>query len=320
MVTSSPADAPVFDHIGLLHDSPAAYLRGCASFVQEGLDAGAPVLVAVPGGENSAAIRDALTPGEAQRVHFADMAVAGRNPGRIIPWVLLEFADRHPGQRVWVISESVWPDRSGIEYPECAAGDAMINMAFTGRDAAILCPFDTVGLPPQTIADAHLTHPTLADGVSTWRSPDYGDPVGTARTFDRPLPAPPPQAFRYRVTGRGDLRGLRQLAAAEAEAANVAPQRVRQLVIAVNELACNSILHSGGESTLAIWQEPGTLVCQIDDGGKWSDPMAGRLPRPAGSTGGYGLLIVQELADLLRIHSHEAGTSIRLHINLPDSQ
>ncbi|GIH07982.1 anti-sigma regulatory factor [Rhizocola hellebori] len=319
MAISRQASAPVFHHIGLLHDSPASYTRGCVTFIREGLDAGAPVLVAVPGGGKNEAIRDAL--GDADhRLQFADMSIAGRNPGRILPWILLEFADRHPGQRVWLISESMWPDRSCMEYQECAAHDAMINLAFTGRDAAILCPFDTVALRPQTIADAHRTHPTLADGVNTWRNSAYADPVDAARDFDLPIPHPPGDAYRCSVADRGDLRGLRQTVTAQATAANVAPQRVRQLAIAVNELACNSILHADGHASLSLWSEPGVFVCQIDDAGTWPDPMAGRVPRPAGSTGGYGLLIVHELADLVRVHSHQTGTSIRLHINLPNQR
>ena len=163
------------------------------------------------------AIRDALGGAPEGLLHFADMSVAGRNPGRIIPWILLDFADRHAGQRVWVISESIWPDRSCMEYQECAAHDAMINLAFTGRDAAILCPYDTVELRPQTIADAHLTHPTLADGVSTWPSAAYGDPVDAARAFDVPIPTPPGDAYRCSIADRGDLRGLRQAVTAQAD-------------------------------------------------------------------------------------------------------
>jgi anti-sigma regulatory factor (Ser/Thr protein kinase) len=314
---SVEASTPVFDHIGLLHDSSASYTRGCVSFIREGLEAGSPVLVAVPEGRDEA-IRGALRDVASDRLHFADMSVAGRNPGRIIPWILLDFADRHAGQRVWAISEPVWPDRSCMEYQECAAQDAMINLAFLGRDAAILCPYDTVRLRPQTIADARLTHPTLADGASTWPNDTYGDPLCTARAFDQPIPDPPGDAHRYSVAGSTDLRGLRQMVSSQATTANVEPQRVRQLVIAVNELACNSLMHAKGHAGVAVWREPGLFVCQIDDAGTWPDPMAGRIPRPAGSNGGYGLLIVHELADLVRIHSHEAGTSIRLHINLSE--
>jgi anti-sigma regulatory factor (Ser/Thr protein kinase) len=307
---------PVFDHIGLLHGTSESYARTCVSFIGEGLTSGAPVLVAVPGDAHTDLIRDALGQ-DARQVHFADMAVAGRNPGRVIPWVLLEFADRHPGRRVWLISQPMWPARSDIEYPACVTHDALINTAFAGRDAAILCPYDTVGLSPQAITDAHRTHPRLADGTTTWDSIDYGDPIGTAKQFDHPLPPPPVDAYRHAVSTKEDLRSLREAVTSQAESAGLLEHRVRQLVIAVNELASNSLEHGGGTGVLSLWAEPGMLVCQIDDAGVFADPMAGRRPRPPGSHGGYGLLIVHELADLVRIHNHAQGTSIRLHIHLP---
>ena len=115
-------------------------------FIRDGLAAGEPVAVAVPG-PNLRLIRDALG-ADAAQVLLRDMTVAGRNPGRIIPTVLLAFANAHPGRRVRLIGEPIWPGRSAAEYPACAQHEALINAAFAGRPATILCPYNTELLNP----------------------------------------------------------------------------------------------------------------------------------------------------------------------------
>ena len=62
--------------------------------MREGLEQDEPVLVAVPQ-PGLGLLRSALTSAEAARVRTADMAQAGRNPGRIIGTVLTAFVREH---------------------------------------------------------------------------------------------------------------------------------------------------------------------------------------------------------------------------------
>ncbi|NEY36638.1 hypothetical protein GTU99_31595, partial [Streptomyces sp. PRKS01-65] len=148
-----------FVHPALFYRDDEEYLRGTVPFVREGLAAGEPVAVAVPG-ERLALIREALGDA-ADGVRMLDMREAGRNPGRIIPGVLRAFADAQPeGRRVRIIGEPIWAGRSDTEYPACVQHEALINAAFQGRTVTILCPYDAHRLDERVLADAHATHPT----------------------------------------------------------------------------------------------------------------------------------------------------------------
>ena len=100
-------------------------------FVRDGLDAGEPVAVAVPG--RQPALLQAALGADARAVRFIDMTEAGRNPGRIIPRVLRGFADAHRRRPGADHRRADLAGRSGLEYPACAQHEALINLAFAGR-------------------------------------------------------------------------------------------------------------------------------------------------------------------------------------------
>jgi anti-sigma regulatory factor (Ser/Thr protein kinase) len=312
MITAmNPARDP-FVHPALLYRGQAEYLAGTLPFIRAAVAAGEPCLVAVPGA-NLQLIRDGLG-GDAHQVQLHDMSMAGRNPGRILPGVLLTFAVANEGKPVRIIGEPIWPGRSSMEYPACVQHEALINAAFTGRDATILCPYDVSGLGPEVIADTCRTHPILTTPDDLWTSPEYDDPYVVADGFNLPLPDPPEQATTVTVEFSA-LAAVRQFVADQATAAGISPERIADLTIAVNELTTNTIVHAEGSGTLTAWSEEGNLVCQISDSGHIADPLTGRIP-PAidSSPGGRGLFLVNHLCDLVRIHTRPDGTTIRIHI------
>jgi anti-sigma regulatory factor (Ser/Thr protein kinase) len=302
-----------FVHPALFYRDGDEYLAGTVPFIRGGLAAGEPVAVAVPG-PNLALIRRALGD-DAHRVLLRDMTAAGRNPGRILPTVLLAFADAHSGRRVRLIGEPIWAGRTATEYPACAQHEALINAAFSGRAATILCPYDTDRLDPVWVRDSYKTHPVIWAGGSRFASADYDDPVAVAAGFNRPLPAPPRQAATTTVD-LSTLRAVRGFVAEQGRRAGLAPERVADLVLAVSELAANAVKHGGGSGHLALWAEDDHLVCQLTDGGHLSQPLAGRIPVPAGAlTGGRGLLLINQLCDLVRVHTTPVGTTTRIHLH-----
>jgi len=308
---AEPSTGP-FAHPALFYRGEEEYLDGTVPFVREGLKAGQPVAVAVPG-RQLALLRESLD-GDAESVYFVEMTEAGRNPGRIIPRVLRAFADAHPRTHVRIIGEPIWPGRSSVEYPACVQHEALINLAFQGRDATILCPYDAERLDEQVLTDAYATHPVIVSGGVQRPSPSYAPGEIIARC-NRPFPAAPATA-EPRLFGIDELPVVRHFAVARAARLGLSGVRLDDLALAVAELTTNSVVHGGGSGTLRIWGEDSQVVCEVRDSGRLTDPLAGRRPAARDQRGGRGLLLVHTVTDLVRIHTDDGGTAVRIHIGV----
>src|SRR5215467_11915899 len=113
-----------------------------------------------------------------------------------------------------------------------------------------------------------------------------------------------------------NLSEVRSLAERQARKAGLPEARVGDFVIAVSEVAANTVRHARSTGSMEIWTGAGELVCEIRDSGVISDPMAGRKPPPPDSDGGHGLWLVNEVCDRVEMHSDENGTVIRMHMSL----
>jgi anti-sigma regulatory factor (Ser/Thr protein kinase) len=305
--------AGVFEHDALFYSDAASYRSGCLDFVREGLEQDEPVLVAVPQ-PGLGLIRSALSAAEATRVRTADMTQAGRNPGRIIGTVLTAFVREHAGQRVRIIGEPIWAARSADEYPACAEHEALINVALADSPAYVLCPYDMRRLDREWLTDATRTHPTLAAEGERWESPAYTDPVALAAYFDQPPDAAPPEADVLVIGPTTGPSTARRFVHDYALAAGMSPERVEHLRTAVQELVVNTIVHAGGSGLLMVWTAGRQVVCQVQDGGRITDPLVGRRP-PAPPAIGHGLFTVHQVCDLVRVHRRRDGTLVRIHVN-----
>jgi anti-sigma regulatory factor (Ser/Thr protein kinase) len=148
-------------------------------------------------------------------------------------------------------------------------------------------------------------------GCPGWPSSSYT--AGTIpRECDQPLSTPPAGAETLRY--RDGLAGVRAFAATRARQAGLPPRRVGDLVIAVGDLVANTFAHTSGPGTLTLWLTGGEVICQVNDTGHFTGPLAGRLQRdPVAAGGSRGLWVVQQVCDLVQIRTGPAGTAIRLH-------
>jgi anti-sigma regulatory factor (Ser/Thr protein kinase) len=304
-----------FAHDALFYAGMNDFLAQMIPFIVEGVEAGEPILVVVSG-EKISRLRAELN-GHADRVRFADMAAVGLNPARIIPaWRAFVSEQRTAGRPFRGIGEPIWAARSRNELDECERHEALLNVAFDGAPAWWLaCPYDTETLPASVLEEAERNHPFVVHQGVRRPSGAYRGLEGAAAPFDRPLEAPPPRArqLRFEPTG-SSLHGLREMVSGEAAGFGLPPSRSDDLVLAVSEVATNSIRHGGGAGVLRLWDEADALVCEISDAGRIEDPLVGR-DRPAGDLeSGYGLWLANHVCDLVQIRTFESGSVVRLHV------
>jgi anti-sigma regulatory factor (Ser/Thr protein kinase) len=107
---------------------------------------------------------------------------------------------------------------------------------------------------------------------------------------------------------------VRQFVAGRARAAGLAASRCDDLVLAVNEVASNSVRHGGGRGDIRIWPEGDVLMCEVRDRGRLDDPMAGRRRPDLVELGGHGLWIANQVCDLVQMRSFPEGSAVRIHM------
>lgn len=117
--------------------------------------------------------------------------------------------------------------------------------------------------------------------------------------------------IRFELSG---LAELRELVASWASTLGFDDDKADDLVLAVHELAANSVRHGGGCGTFRMWSEDGSLVCEVGDRGWITDLSIGcKLPDPD-QHGGRGLWLVRELCDEVELRSSKEGTVIRVRM------
>ncbi len=297
-------------HAALFFRNTADYLASVTTFLQAAVDRSEPVLAAVPG-ERVRELGRALG-ASARHVMLADMAELGRNPAVIIP-AIQAFAAEHPGERVSYLAEPAWPGRTPAELIEATRHEALINLALADTQISILCPY-APALPHTVRDDARCTHPTVIERGKSHVSSAYLGMRGLPARCELPLAAPPPGADT--MTYQTDLRPVRALVSARGVGAGLPEARASDLVLAVSELAANTLRHTAGGGTLSIWSAPGEVVCEVRDSGWIADPLAGRHRPPEYPTGRQGLWVVNRICDLVQLRSSQAGTTVRLHMSL----
>jgi anti-sigma regulatory factor (Ser/Thr protein kinase) len=236
----------------------------------------------------------------------------GANPGRITARVGA-FFDAHGGRPARYVGEPVWQARSAAELAEAARTEALINLAFGGLSGAVMCPYDA-RLGPATLALAEQTHPVLLRAGRRRGSPGYLGAAALPPDCDRPLPEPPAGAAS--LCYRRSPAAARDFVAKLATAAGLADSGVADLVIAVGELAANTLRHTAGTGTVSVWSTPAEVICEVRDGGHIRDALAGRRQPVADAPTGHGLWVVHQLCDLVEMRTASAGTTVRLHMGL----
>jgi anti-sigma regulatory factor (Ser/Thr protein kinase) len=192
--------------------------------------------------------------------------------------------------------------------------ESALNAVFERSPAWIVCPYDVRTLPPAVIDRAWRTHPTVWD--STRRKSDrYEVPARLLREIVEPgraVTGPPSLVLQI----DGSVREVREAVRALGGEARLPRSRVEELVLAVSELAGNTVRHAGGGGRLALWITSEGVVCEVTDhGGGMADPLAGLVPPKPSASAGMGLWIARQLSDSFAIGADGDGTTVRIAVD-----
>jgi anti-sigma regulatory factor (Ser/Thr protein kinase) len=311
---TSDAQERHFHHATLFYNGEDGFIDGTLPFITEAIADEEPILVAAS--RPRIDLLKHVLGVYAEHVHFADMQVLGSNPARIIPAWRDFIAEHAPeGHSVRGIGEPIWAGRSAAELTECQRHESLLNVAFDGGQAwQLLCPYDLDALDEDVIQAARHSHPFLAQGGGARICEDYRQ-AHEVDPFAGSLPAPRGELRQFEFTS-DQLGMLRRFVAKVAAEASLSPARADDLVLAVDELASNSLRHGGGAGTLRAWSEAGTLLCEVRDEGHISERLVGRIPPWPSQHTGRGLWIVNHLCDLVQIRSSHGGSVVRVHMRL----
>jgi anti-sigma regulatory factor (Ser/Thr protein kinase) len=263
---------------------------------------GDPVL-AVLAAEERTALR-AVLGGAADAVRFLDPADVHSAPAFTVAgrWARTNRRISRPGGRALVVGQHL------EELPGCDPGywarlDIALDVATAQLPVTVLCPF-----PEHAAQDVvRATHPHV--GTPEGLRPGTGYRPPHEAVVDFPPPPPPdlgrPAAQRpFDLATLAELRGTVTTAAA---AAGLDEDAVDDLVLAVNELASNSIEHGPGAGVLRMWTDERGVTAEVFDGGHMDVLFPGlTLPPPEGERG-RGLWLAAELCDVLQVWSRELG-------------
>jgi anti-sigma regulatory factor (Ser/Thr protein kinase) len=250
-------------------------------------------------------------------ITFTDMMVVGSNPARIIA-VWKEFVSRQDDARpIRGIGEPIWPGRTPAELVECQRHEELLNLAFAETAGwRLLCPYDVDALDESVIAEARRSHPFILENGTRHHSEHFAGLEAVEAPFDAPLLEPSSPATVFEFDDHG-LKQVRTSVGEHARAAGLDTARTSDLILAVNEVATNSLRHGDGGGRLRIWTEDGALICEVQDHGRIDQPLVGRVQPPLTIEGGRGLWLVNQICELVQVRTFASGSVVRMHMRLP---
>lgn len=299
----------------LLYRDVQEHASVCARFLRSAATVRSAILIAGVR-RNLAGLTSGLVD-VAGRVWTVDLTEAGADPGRVLS-MIRAFARDHADDPVLIVQDVGWLGKPGDELAEAIRYEALLRAALAGSPSQVLCCYDA-RLDPGLVAAAERAHPSMLDQAGGRTGESFAG-SGAASSLPAQLLSAPPAHARAMVF-RHDQVGARRFAEAQARQAGLPASRIADLVIAVGEVAGNTLRHTAGQGTLTIWATEDELICQVDDRGFISDPLVGTLrPDPSVADSRRGLWLVHQIADLVQTRTGPSGTIMRLHLRLSQNQ
>lgn len=297
-------------HTALLHDGGSEYARAVGGFLRDALESGHRTMVMAPSARMDL-LRSELG-NDADEVTFVEDGVAYA-PQWNSYRVLLDFVAAAPGVRSCVVAEQGLSVRAPAEVVDYRRLESAANLVFAERAVDLLCPYDTVTLPPHLLDIALHTHGTvLADGVVV-PNPGFRDPLALLTDLAAVV-APPERAVTLDCASPSDVALARRMVRLHGAEAGLHPDLVADMALAVTEVLTNALVHGDPPALVHIYDEEATWVCHVQDGGAGvADPLTGLLPPTEPADHGYGLWLARQLCAAVDVGNDRTGTHVRLH-------
>jgi hydroxymethylpyrimidine pyrophosphatase-like HAD family hydrolase/anti-sigma regulatory factor (Ser/Thr protein kinase) len=305
-----------YRHEAFFYRSEAEFLVEVIAFVRDGVEAGEPTMVALP--EPRLSLVKTTLGEDAEEVQFVDMAEFGANPARIITaWLSFMEECCVGGQKARGVNELLFAARRPVEVVECQLHEALLNLAVPSNAPLWLrCPYDVSKLDAAVLSDAAASHPTLFEDGAYQASKSYGCAESIEVIFRRDLPEPTVATVDLPLGASGSS-AVADLVRAHALGAGLDDDLTGDLLVAVEDLAANSLGRGPAPGNLRVWLEPGVLVCEVTDRGYIDDPLVGLQVSGSEQTRARGLWDANQVCDLVQVRSTRNGTAARVHIWLP---
>ena len=308
-----PRSRQSYRHEAFLWRDSTEFVAGLVPFIEDGLAAGEPVMVALVQ-EHAEWLRDRLAAGEAARVQFVDMAKLGRNPAHIIPaWQ--EFLGRHcgHGRPARGIGEPIWAGRRNEEILECQLHEALLNVAVDPEIPFwLLCPYDLEQLDDSVLAEAYRSHPTIVGNNSYAGSPSYGGRDHAESMFHAELPPMPGQAAEMVFTTE-HISDVYTFVSVEAAAAGLWSDTIVNLATAIQQLAAAGLTRGCTTGTIRAWDDTRAATLELHTSTPTDDLLAGRHPPRRDRPHEDFLSWANRICDLVQLRSTPSGTTVRVH-------
>jgi anti-sigma regulatory factor (Ser/Thr protein kinase) len=312
-----------FVHQALIYDSDQAFIDVSLSFVREGIEAGEPTLVAVQR-RNVDNLREAL--GGADGVTLLSVEqwyeTSARSRDKFARWASAHLTNgghkhRRRINRVRLIGEPPWAVGNDAQVRDWARHESVINVALDGLPVTFICPYDARELPDGIIEHARATHPEIVDQSGTVSSAAYEDPREFCRRLDSEVRAPYGTTVTELTFALGDLAAVRRVVESAVVGAGLPAARVGEMVLAVNEIATNAVIHGRPPAMLRVWKPEGELVFEVSDAGEGiRDVLAGQLGPAARGLSGRGLWLTRLLSDAVEVRNGD-GCAVSIHATAP---
>ena len=304
-----------FVHSALIYGSDDAFMEVAQPFVEQGISAGEPTLVAVQS-RNIENLRAAFG-GEPEGVtllsveEWYETSASTRDKSR--RWV----TERAGSGRARLMGEPSWAVGNDAQVRDWARHESVINVAFADLAVTALCPYDSRVLPAEIVEHAERTHPHIAGPDQLSDSARYEDPHDFCRRLNSSVRRPEGAPARVLEFHLADLRKVRRTVTSMAVGSGIPGARADELALAVNEIASNAVVHGRPPACLRIWQRDDELICEVSDAGDGiKDVLAGQLTPPRQGIGGRGIWLTRMLSDAVEIRNR-VGCTVSIHAIAP---